>query len=301
MDPQPDFSAFPPVPAVRAEWAPVYLEPIPGAGERITIGVAARGWDGDGHFVLQVLREAVARCMYGDHAEQILGFSRLVLESLEEYLEHGGPLPEWSPPLRGSAALGRVSIGYGDSAEDVARTGAQLAASLAWAPGARSAKAPATNAPADPDIEEWVRQIKDATVAMRQDFGPRFLHTVSLTPKAPATRIGYFGVRLAAQFGRLVPGRGLTGSYNRAKAYLTELQILRDRARGTDLLGPRPFYELMLWTPPAGSAPYSRDQREEAMGAFTELEGFGDAHELRVEAMHTAEAACARILHAEEA
>jgi hypothetical protein len=41
-------------------------------------------------------------------------------------------------------------------------------------------------------------------------------------------------------------------------------------------------------------------QRDEARGAFTELEAFGDKHALRIEALHQSAEAVRRILHAEE-
>lgn len=301
MAPQPDaFAGFPPLPAITAQWAPVYLEPLPGSGERITVGVVAYAGPDKEHHVLPTLREAAARCMYGEHASQIVGLAGLALADLESHFKNGVGLNDWNPALRSSISLGPISTGYGDSAEDVARSGAQLASSLYWSKPIRDSSAPDHDAAPDPDADEWIRQIKNATIAMRQEFGVRFLKRISLTAKAPPTRIGYYGSRLAAQFGRLVPGRGLSLSQNRAKAYLTDLQILRDNERKSDI-APRPYYELLLWTPPAGSPQYSADQHEEAQGAFKELEGFGDLHDLRVEAMHTAEAARARILHAEEA
>lgn len=299
MFPHPDLSAFPPVPEVAAEWAPVYLEPIAGAGERIAVGIAARAASGPAHYVLPVLRDRVARCMYGDHADHVTGITALVLESLESHLEAGGQLAEWAPPLYGSTELGRISTGYGHTVEDVARTGAQLAASLIWATPMANETVQTDPLIPDPDTDEWVRQIRDATLAMRENFGPRFLTTVKISSKAPPTRIGYLGDRLAAQFGRLIPGRGLANSRNRAKAYLAELQMIRDNEpKGT--MFPRRQHELILWTPPSGSPQFTPAQHEEAIGALEEMESFGDKHELRVAALHTAEAARARILRAEE-
>ncbi|MDD0471371.1 hypothetical protein PFI49_11225, partial [Streptococcus pneumoniae] len=63
-----DFRMFPPAPNVQAIWAPLYIEPMHGSGERIVIATAAV--DGSGAFHVQAtLSGRVLQCMYGDRAE----------------------------------------------------------------------------------------------------------------------------------------------------------------------------------------------------------------------------------------
>lgn len=290
---------FPLSAAKGGEWAPIYLEPIPGSGERLTVLVAARAHDGD-FALLRTLDAKRAKCMYGEHAGAMEGLIDIVAESLRALLASGLSLREWNPPLRDTVALGPISPVQADAAEEMARTGAMLAASLAVSVPLETIVATPADAEDDGDGDEWARHIREGTVRVRREFAPRFSQKVELRRGVPATRIGYFGERLAAQFGRLIPGRGLTNSRNRAKAYLTDLQILRDLDR-EGFIPSRPHYELMLWLPTEDSPAYTATAREEARGAFGELEAFGDKHELRVRHLRDANAAVQRILQAEAA
>lgn len=280
---------------LSAQWFPVYLDPMPGSGERITIAVAA--WHAGEHVVVRTLSPQVARCMYGSDSAAVLGVVDLVCDSLRAHLESGADAAHWLPPIRDAVFLGTLSTGYADTLAQVADAARALTSSLRD-PALELANAPAIDADDDAG-DEWERQIREETVRQRATFAPRFLQKVALREGAPPTRFGYLGDRLAAQFGRLLPGRGLTNHRNRAKAYITDLQILRDRERA-DILA-RPYYELMLWLPPDDSPAYSATQRDEARGAFVELETFGDAHDLRVAALADSRAAVQRILRAETA
>lgn len=279
---------------LSAQWLPIYLDPMPGSGERITIAVAA--WHPGEHAIVRTLSPQVARCMYGNDAASVLGATDLVCESLRAHLNAGADVAAWQSPLRDAVFLGTPSTGYADSVVQVAEAGRALTSSLRDPVLELAHDAPQES---DDDAgDEWERQIRDETVHQRAAFAPRFTQKVALRSGAPPTRFGYLGDRLAAQFGRLVPGRGLTNHRNRAKAYITDLQILRDRERA-DIIA-RPHYELMLWLPPDDSPAYSATQRDEARGAFAELETFGDAHELRVAALADSRSAVQRILRAEE-
>jgi hypothetical protein len=176
-----------------------------------------------------------------------------------------------------------------------------LSASLSVAPAHNEGEVD-TAGSADPAVDEWVRQIREETVRLRENFRPRFGCNVPLSPGAPPTRVGYYGDRLAAQFGRLIPGRRLTQLHNRAKAFITDLQILRDTDRSSRQasLLTRDHYELLLWTPPERSPEYTEQQHADARGALDQLIHFADQHEMRVEAMGDVQTAVRRILRQEE-
>jgi len=63
----------------------------------------------------------------------------------------------------------------------------------------------------------------------------------------------------------------------------------------------RRSYELLLWVPPKNSIAYSERQLAGAYAALSELEEFGDKHELRVRPFENPEAAADVILAAEGA
>ena len=287
-------SLFPKLPTVQAFWTPIYLEPMPGSGDRLTVAVAAKG--ASGYFILPTLDPKRAYCMYGDRANQVVGMASLIVESLADHLSENDSLAAWPPPFHGTVFLGPTRSGHGDELEDIAFSGAQLTSSLVAASMEKQSDEPL---PIDGvgDPNNWEREIRQAVLAIHDDWKGRFGVTFRIAQHAAPTRIGYMGVRLAASFDKLVPTRNLGAMRDRAKSRLVNLQILRDQ----DRLAPRSFYELMLWKPAGGTPIYSRSQLEAAEEAFTELESFGDRHELRVRAVADTNSVLRRLLEAEAA
>src|SRR5574337_933490 len=104
---------IPPQSTLSATWAPVYLDPMPPSGERITVALVA--WDGRDHLVRPVLSPKVARCMFGNNATAVLGVVDLVCDSLENHLRRAGNLTGWQSPVRSAAFVGTLSEGYADT------------------------------------------------------------------------------------------------------------------------------------------------------------------------------------------
>lgn len=276
------------------QWLPVYIEPISGSGERITAAVAAQTHSGQ-WAVRRTFDTHTARCMYGNYADNVSGLIDLIVASLNDHLDTGATLTDWRPPLADGVFVGPLSDAYDDNAAVIADVGVTLASSIA------AKRATLTTDAAAPLIErgdEWLHQIRDAVIARRTKWAPRFNQQITLRDGAPPTNIGYIGERLAAQFGRLVPGRGLTQSHRTAKAYVTDLQQLRDHEQHA--LIPRTSYELMLWLPDANNVAFTTAERDETNAVHAELEAFGDRHDLRVVALHDGTSAAERILHIEE-
>ena len=107
-----DPSLFPPLPAYRAAWTPIYMEPIIGSGERVTVAIAAVAEDGS-YTVLPVLREDSLRCFPGDGASKLLDLADLCVTSARAHLEHAGTMEGWNPPLEGITA-GRATEAHAD-------------------------------------------------------------------------------------------------------------------------------------------------------------------------------------------
>lgn len=284
-----DSRMFPPAQSKHAEWAPVYLEPMHGSGERFVALVVASDADGAFH-VETTLRPKVLQCMYGDRAEVIASLVELVEEALQDHFAFGGSLQNWSSPLS-SFVLGPVRNAIGPDLMGVALRGASLTASLA-AVLAEEPQATEVVAVA-PDVDRWLQQIR-ASLKMRTDsLDARFNGEVRVRDGASPTRIGYLGDRIAANFDALVPGPALSTRRVRSKARLVDLQILRDQV---DQVFKRSSYELMLWMPEANSPAFSQRYLDGAKAALAELEEFGDKHDLRVRPLHSADAAAAHIL-----
>lgn len=285
---------FPPVGDRATSWAPVYLEPMAGSGERLTALVVARDLGGRWH-VEQAIREQAFRCMYGDRGDQFLGVVLLVQESLQDHLAMGGEISDWEAPIT-SCYLGPLRQAIGESVEQVVARATRLVASLASdsAVGPEVAEKREDDAPA---AERWTREVRHAVVERRQAFDARFNGEVTIRTGASPTKIGYLGENIAANFDALVPGSNLTNRRHRSKSRLIDLQILKD----IDRLILRNSYELLLWVPPKNSIAYSERQLAGAYAVLAELEEFGDKHELRVRSLESADAAADVILAAEGA
>jgi hypothetical protein len=281
---------FPPVPRFSAYWAPIYLEPMLGSGERLTAVVACLSEDGQLGVELAV-RARVLKCMYGDHGERVLGMAKLVRDSLQEHLALGGAFDTWLSPSP-SCHLGPVRIALGDNVESILTKAAKLTASTSGVE-LDVEEAPETTG-AGPDVDTWLEHIRDVVAARNQSLVSRFNCDFKSSPGAMATRIGFLGDRIAANFDALVPGSNFSGKRSRSKARLLDLLILRDM----DLF-VRQSYELMLWVPQRGSPAFSERAVDHAYGALLELEEFGDKHMLRVQGLHTANQAAERLLKVE--
>lgn len=289
---------FAPLPDTRAQWAPIQLCPLPHSGERITVAIAVRADDGDYH-VRPTLSAQQARCMYGMDSASILGIVDLVCESLANQLPTTA-LPDWVPPVRDAIFMGPVCEGYGDSLAAIAHSGSMLASSLAVHVSQDTLEAAQTEEAAKVDSNEWLKRVRDDTLAQRVELAPHFKQPVKLSADAPAVQIGYMGRNIAVQFGSLIPGRGLSRYRNRAKASITDLQMLRDLDQAS-IMGKKQHYELMLWLPDKNAMQYDQQQLADATGAASEMVDFGDRHELRVVPLHASTAAAKRIIAAEQA
>lgn len=288
----PDSRLFPSVSANRIVWAPVYLEPMPGSGERITAVVVAVDEVGAWHVELTV-RSKILRCMFGEKGDLVFGIAALVQESVQDHLAMRGGLEGWIPPIT-TCFLGPLRPATGESPEVVARRAASLVASMATGevPIDHQGEAPT------PEVDRWLQQIRTSVRERNELFDLRFNGEVRSKNNASPTRIGYLGDRIAANFDALVPGPNLSNKRIRSKSRLLDLQILKDQV---DLFARRTAYELILWVPQPDSPAYPERSLLAARSVLAELEEFGDKHDLRVRPVHSADAAAEVLLTAEAA
>ena len=85
----------------QATWAPLFIEPVVGSGERLCIGVAVANQNE--FLVVPVAALDRLACLYGQEAGAILFASELATKALTEHLARGGlaSLADWLPPLEG--------------------------------------------------------------------------------------------------------------------------------------------------------------------------------------------------------
>lgn len=287
-------SPFPPLPSVKAQWAPIYLEVLPGSGERLAIATVAL--EGRRFSIAPALDSPVIACMYGAHAERVQYFVDAILESLSDHFEDGGSIAEWAPPYADTTYVGPASEAYGDSLKEIAEGGLILASSLSIVPR-RMIPQMAFNEPSEGTrLDRWAGAVRQAVLSFRPGWENRFGHVFQVKPGAAPIRVGYAGPRVAAHFLRLGQS-SLSKRHKDGKGKLFDLESLRLH----DGIAPRSSYELLISRPSTPSDDCSDRDLEDMESVARDLEYFADKHDLRVETMASATAAANRLMTADAA
>lgn len=283
--------------SVRAEWMPLYIEPMVGSGERICIGVATA--NNAGFLVVPVVALSRLECMYGKEAESILFAADFTTSSLREALSRNGvaALRNWIPPMEGIYS-GRITNGAGASLEEIARTGLTTCASLVE----RIAEADDMISTSDRISGNRLEQlIKDSVLAARPGLEQMFGKQRKLGEHIRPTTIGFVGNVIAANFGVLMPQQ-LSGNVKDIKSKLWDLAQLREDVGQPSLFASTVSRFEMLVHRPANDAPeYSERQITNINEAVNELEAEADKKEIRCRPFTGHEAIANILLEAEAA
>lgn len=286
---------FPERPAYLAFGAPILVEPVVGSGELICVAVVALGMNGESQ-VVQTIRENVAKCMLGEASERFLGLVGRTIASINNHLAETKTLQNWVPPF-GGVQLGEIQKGHVTDLAMMLRTTARNHSFLLNLGDFLAADE--STADESPLSDRWFSMVKDATISLRPQFATRFNRQFKLT-KGSQTRFDYAGQDLAANFGRIIPGHGISALVKTAKSKLWDLEALRE-STSNDLFPSFKHYELVLFRPLSTDPTYSTKEIDRLEEAMLELEETGDRQQLRVVGVTTAELAAQRIIQAEAA
>lgn len=124
-----DFMAsFPSVPTCFGEWMAIYLEPMVNSGERITIAIAAKTFEGE-YAVHRALTEPQLRCLYGSKADDINSLIAIITNSLSIHLGKSSDMQAWLPPFTG-VEFGSIHQAADESLNGILSQGLERCASL---------------------------------------------------------------------------------------------------------------------------------------------------------------------------
>lgn len=290
--------AFPPRnDKVRGSWAPIYIEPIVGSGERITIGVAVV--NNTSFVVVPVASLDRLGCIYGRENETLMFAATSAIESIKRSLAKEGPngLDRWSCPFEG-IFKGAIRSGAGASLEQIARTALTLCSSLVEKLADSEEEEPRA-AISDSRLE---RLIKEKVIAARPGLEKAFTRAFQPHPKARSTKIGFVGQRLAANFSLLVPAQ-LSRQVKDAKAKLWDLAQVQEyvQAREFDLSNDLNRFELLINSVREDDPQYSDRQIEQIHEAEYELEMEADRKQIRSRPLRSPDEIAKVIIEAEAA
>jgi hypothetical protein len=291
MEPKLTIAAFPSFQSgVRARWAPLILEPIVGAYDRLVFGVAVVGENGF-HIEIANALERLA-CFYGADAAGLTRAIEFAAENLKNDLASRGleALTESSPGVSG-VVVGECRDAEGASLEDIGRN---------WMMSLSSLYRQKLDLKRE-DVQESAPQIDVRAgsgdrlpflildyVTTRRDGLERFFsadirdrRVRRSTRKIHEVQIDFSGSRVVANFSTLRVSQ-LSNSVGVVKQRLWELKVARDR----DPVWPiRRQHEMIIQRPDANDPQFSLKQRDNVHEALSSLESQADQEELRLRAL----------------
>lgn len=290
---------FPPrMDHVRGRWAPLYIEPMVGSGERIAIGVAVA--NSNGFVVVPVAALDRLSCLYGTENEALLFAATAALENIKVALTKEGPsgLDGWASPFEG-IFMGSVRPGAGNSLEQIARMALTLCSSLVEKLADSEEADEPRAAISDSRLE---RLIKEKVIAARPGLETAFARAFQPDPKARSTKIGFVGQRIAANFSLLVPSQ-LSQRVKDAKAKLWDLAQVQDyvQAKEFNLSGTLNRFELLIHSVGEDDPQYSDRQIRQVREAEYELEMEADRKDIRSRPLRSPDEIAGIIIEAEAA
>lgn len=259
-----------PIPALSARWMAIYLEPMMGSGERLTIAIAATSRTENR--VVRTVRNDVADALYGPQARNFLGLCQMIIDSVSTQLKSGIDLSNLSPPISG-AYFGHVHQALGNDMSDVLRQGITLSASLSSMELIdEESEETKVN---DAESRRWLSLIRDLVELQRPATEAMFNKKIKLQYEGAAIRIGFIGYGLAVNFSTFRP-QYIAASLREGRAKLWELALIKQ----SDL--EVKAGELMVFVPSETDPTYSLKQHNAARMGFGELLYEADKQNLRV-------------------
>ncbi len=182
--------------SVKAVWWPVYFEPMPGSGERLTALVAAVDSSGR-HQVRVTLRDSVLRALYGGKAEGVIQIVRIAADSLSRHLESSSDARQWLSPLTGFF-VGEQDHARSDGLDGVIRQATRMCASFGVIQAVSQTES-------DSELAglQWRDAVKAQLAGNTPELVAFFDKKVALRDEKMSVRIGFMNDRYAAQFGVL--------------------------------------------------------------------------------------------------
>lgn len=276
-------------PNFTANWAPVYLEPMMGSGEKFTVIIAAYSEDGSVR-VCNAIRPHVVKAMYGNKSNNFNSIIELIIQSLESHLKKYNNFSGWVSPIV-AARLGEVSHAQSSDMTGVLRQAVQLTASLSSLDFFSSED---ENDERYSSENTWASQFKAKVISDKPSFEQYFNKEFKVDGQARAAKIFYLSTNIAINTDRLIP-TNLANHLDRNKARILDLLSVKDHDIFT-----RDTFEFLVYRPQDDDPTYGKPQFVKLNEALHTLQEIGDKHSIRVVPVTTVQQAAARLIKAEQ-
>ncbi|KPH65792.1 hypothetical protein [Novosphingobium sp. ST904] len=291
--------AFPAVEGlVRAQWAPVLLNPVAGSAERFVIGVAAV--NGAGFVLEQANALERLRCLYGASAEAAIFAAVVALEQLEnEFASRGADALSQARAFVSGVEIGPIREGEGPSLKAIAASWMIAMSSLYKVDNTDEADETSDiSSSAGEGIDRLPRLVMDYVGQHDPRFSRFFRQDLiggQRRRKSHEITIDFNGARLVANFGVLQPG-GIAKSVDHIKRRLWDLKVRRDAE--TDSFIHR-HHEMIIQMPSEDDPILTPRQHANLKEAHRSLEQQADQEELRLRPLPTVPAIGQRVIAGE--
>ncbi|HZH26881.1 MAG TPA: hypothetical protein VEY95_06820 [Azospirillaceae bacterium] len=307
-----DPAAFPSASiAKRAKWAPVYLEPVPGSGERLTIGVAVV--NSNEFHVERANGLRKLNCLYGAQADVVKFAATASLDALIDDLTQRGEAALTDPrPAFASITFGPLTEGTGASLQDIARAWLFTSSSLVneesgderfgFVPASEQNQTELATVGEGNRLHALIfRYVTQRRPGLDKCFDRKIREAGTRLPrtKASEVQIDFSGTRLVANFG-MIRAKGASRSVGTIKQRLWDLKV--EREKEADHFIPRHAeYEMLVQHPAPDDPQVTVRQQKHILEALDDLEEQADRTRIRLRPMISVHMMAEHILNKEAA
>jgi hypothetical protein len=231
---------FPPEPTFSGIWQTLYLEPIVGSGERISVAVVAIGSNNE-YRIIQAIRSELLECLYGAQSQNMQSMIDWLIESASNELKSHRNLSEWVAPFDG-VKIGSLHPAADENIEGILKQAIRFTASLSTL--ALDAEREEDEFQPKRYSEQWAASIFDEIKTINPQLSNFFKKRLKISESNILTSFGFMNDKYVSNFGLLVPTR-LSTSLSNVKAKLFDLETLQ---KSQALIKPQK-YEIVIGTP----------------------------------------------------
>ena len=192
---------FPDNPSLKGFWHAIYLEPIIGSGERITVAVAAITSSSE-FSVIQAIRSELLDCLYGMQAPNIQNMINWLISSATEFINVSGNLDGWRAPFDGVICTD-ATLASDSSIDGILKQAIRFSASLSTL---------SLDADRDEDDQQpkkytsrWATNIADELKLINPYLIPYLKQRISIGGSGIQTTFGFLNDKYVSNFSLLIP------------------------------------------------------------------------------------------------
>ncbi|MGI2030247.1 hypothetical protein [Endozoicomonas acroporae] len=276
---------FPPPPNYNGVWQALYLEPIVGSGEKITVAIAAVGNNSE-FSVIQAIRPELLECLYGNKSVHMQNMIDWLVKSAQNKISKSGDLDKWTPPFDG-VIMGSPVEAKDENIDGILKQAIRFSASLS------SLSLDADREEEEPQqpkkyTERWAKSINDELKLINPSLTSFFEKRAKVYDVNIQTTYGFLNEKYVANFGVLVPVR-LSSSLTTVKAKILDLEAFKK----TNMLAKPEKFEIIIGIPNYKDPTLSDksiNKIKENMDLICEI-----AHQKEIDVFHTSRADTAAV------